>query len=104
VAKYCHTGVPVKKPQANEIFIEAAKVHITDPAAHPYQFEFLRFEPGSPMAKEVQTKTHIAFEVPNLDAALKGEKVIVQPFDATPTLRVAFIIKDGVVVELMQPK
>jgi len=104
VAKYCHVGVPTKKVQPKEIYIEGGKVYITNPDEHPYKFEFLRFEAGSPLHKDVQTKTHIAFEVENLDAALKGEKVIVQPFDATPALRVAFIVKDGVVIELMQTK
>jgi len=30
--------------------------------------------------------------------------VIVRPFDASRTLRVAFILKDGVAIEVMQSK
>jgi catechol 2,3-dioxygenase-like lactoylglutathione lyase family enzyme len=104
VAQFHHVGVPTKKAQPKETYIEGGKVHITDPNANPYKFEYLRFEQGSPLPKEVQSGPHVAFMVDNLDAALKGEKVIVQPFDAMPTLRVAFIVKDGVTVELMQAK
>jgi hypothetical protein len=46
----------------------------------------------------------VAFVVDNVDAALKGEKVVLPPFDATPALRVAFILKDGVLVEVMQQR
>jgi len=44
----------------------------------------------------------VAFTVENLDAALQGEEVLVRPFDPAPGLRVAFIVKDGAVLELMQ--
>ena len=104
MSEFRHVGVPTRRPQANETYIEGAKVHVTDPEAHPYRFEFLRFEAGSPMPNKLQTEPHVAFEVKDLAAALKGEEVVVPPFDATPTLQVAFIVKDGLLVELMQTK
>ena len=104
MAKFHHVGVPTKKQQPGETYLEGARVHITNPDASPYRFEYLRFEPGSPLPKEVRQGPHIAYEVEDLAAALKGEQTIVPAFDATPELRVAFIVKDGVVVELMQPK
>jgi len=104
VAEFAHVGVPTHKKQPKETYIAGAKVHITNPDDHPYRFEFLRFEAGSPLPEALQKGPHIAYMVDNLDAALKGEKVIVPPFDATPTLRVAFILKDGVAVEVMQSK
>jgi hypothetical protein len=102
VAKFCHVGVPVKKKRPGEMFIAGAKVHVTDPAANPFSFEYLRFEKGSPMPKKIQQEPHVAYEVKNLKAALQGQEVIVPPFDATPTLRVAFIVQDGLAIELMQ--
>jgi hypothetical protein len=102
VAKFCHVGVPVKRKQANETYVAGGKVYVTDPGASPFAFEYLRFEKGSPLPKKLQTEPHIANEVEDLAAALKGQEVIVPPFDAMPTLRVAFIVQDGVAVELMQ--
>jgi len=104
VAQFHHVGVPTRARQPKEVYIEGAKVHITSPDAHPYRFEFLRFEPGSPMPEAIQKGPHIAYMVDDIDAALKGEKVIVPPFDATPSLRCAFIVKDSVAVEVMQAK
>ena len=104
MAKFHHVGVPSKAKHPDETYLEGGKVSITDPAKHPYGFEYLRFEAGSPLPKELQTMSHVAFEVASLDAALKGEKVVLPPFDATPQLRVAFIMKDGVLVEVMQKR
>jgi len=104
VATFHHVGVPTKVKQPNETYIEGAKVHITDAARHPYKFEYLRFEAGSPMPAAMQTSPHIAYLVENLEAALAGEQVLVPPFDATPALRVAFLVKDNVVLEVMQAK
>jgi len=104
VAQFHHVGVPTTTPQPNEQYVAGAKVHITDAEGHPYRFEYLRFEAGSPMHEAVQKQVHIAYRVDDLEAALKGEKVIVPPFDATETLRVAFILKDGVPVEVMKSK
>ena len=99
-----HFGVPVDTTQENEIYIKGAKVYITDAEAHPYCVEYLRFEEGSPMHADVQTKPHAAFKVDNLDEALQGQNVIIEPFDATEELRVAFINDSGAVIELMEEK
>lgn len=99
-----HFGVPVNTAQKNETYIEGAKVHVTDPEAHPFRVEYLRFEPGSPMHPDIQKKSHAAFVVGDLDAALRGRNVIVKPFNATESLRVAFIDDKGAIIELMEKK
>ena len=104
MATFHHYGVPVDAKQADEIYIEGAKVFITDCEKHPYGVEYLRFEADSPMHEDVQKKTHAAFVVDSLDEALKGQNVIVEPFDATDTLRVAFINDNGAVIELMETR
>jgi hypothetical protein len=102
--QFHHVGVPTREARPNESYVAAGKVFITDPDASPYKFEYLRFEPGSPMPVIMQTKPHIAYMVEDLAAALVGQEVIVPPFDANPALAVAFIVKDNIVVELMQAK
>jgi hypothetical protein len=102
VAQFVHVGVPVKSPQAGETYVEPLKVHITNPDAHPLKFEYLRFEAESPIPEAVQTKVHVAYRVDDLDAALEGQKVIFPAFQAGPNMRIAFILKDGVPVEMME--
>ena len=103
-AEFHHFGVPTNVKQENEIYIEGAGVNITDAESHPYGVEFLRFDADSPMPEAVKTKCHAAFKVPDLDAALKGRNVIIEPFDATETLTCAFITDGDAVIELIQEK
>lgn len=102
LGKFHHFGVPTGTQHDGENHIESAGVYVTDPDAHPYRVEFLRFESATCMPAELQKQPHAAFMVESLEAALEGKKVVVEPFDATETLRVAFIMDDTALIELMQ--
>jgi len=102
VAEFHHVGVPVSEPQPGETYLEAAKVHLTDGASHPYRFEYLRFEADSPLPERMQKNPHVAYVVDDLETALEGENVLLEPFEPMAGLRCAFIVKNGVVLELMQ--
>ena len=104
MAKYRHFGVPTSTPQPNESYMAGPKLHLTDPEAHPYKIEFLRFDADSDFSEYVRTRPHVAFEVESLDAALQGQKVVVPAFDASPTLRCAFILDGEALIELMECK
>jgi len=97
-----HFGVPTNEQHEGEMYIAGAKVYTTDPEAHPYRVEFLRFEEDSPMHELVRTRPHAGFMVDDLDVALEGNNVIIPPFDATDTMRVAFITDGDAVIELVQ--
>ena len=102
--KFHHIGVPCTQAGADEIYVEAAKVHATDPEEHPYRIEFLRFDPDSEMHEAVKNNPHAAFFVDNLEEALKGQNVIIPPVDIDETLRIAFIMDGPAVIELMENK
>ncbi|MEI6807477.1 MAG: hypothetical protein WCN95_02055 [bacterium] len=97
-----HFGIPTSKPQKNEIYLEGAKLYVTDVDKSPNKIEWLRFEKGSPMPELLQTSAHIAYKVKNLKAAMSGKKVLLKPFSPAPGLTVAFVVEEGIPVELMQ--
>jgi hypothetical protein len=101
-AEFHHFGVPTTLHVAGADYLEGAKLYLTDPEKHPYRIEFLRFEEGCPMPEVVQKNAHAAFVVANLDEALKGQNIIIPPFEPRPTLRCAFIQDGDAVIELMQ--
>jgi hypothetical protein len=68
----------------------------------PYGIEWMRFEPNSPMPEIVKTVPHVAFTVDDLDAALRGRHVVIEPNSPAPGIRVAFIVDDGAPVELLE--
>ncbi len=102
--KYDHIGIPTTEEKQWSAFVEGGKVHVSDPTADPYGVEWLKFEPGSPMPELIQKVAHVAFEVDNLENALRGAKVIVEPFFAMEGVQCAFIDNNGVPVELIQRK
>ena len=100
--QFHHIGVPSKTVPAGAAYLDSAKVHVTDPGKHPYHIELVHIEAGSPLPEELYKNPHVAFTVQNVDAAIKGEKVIFPATTVAPGVRVAFIQKDGMYLELMQ--
>ncbi|NIP94941.1 MAG: hypothetical protein GWO24_16455, partial [Akkermansiaceae bacterium] len=96
-----HIGLPTDQPQPGETYVADTKVWVTRPENHPYRIEFLRFEPDSPVTGPIRDLPHVAFRVDDMEAALEGEDVILEPFDPMPGLTVAFFLKDGAVFEYM---
>ena len=97
-----HVGVPTDQKQPGEVYVEATKVWITDPLKHPHRIEYLRFEPDSPVTGPVRDLPHVAFRVDTLEAEMDGSPILLGPFNATETLRVVFVLKDGAVFEFME--
>lgn len=97
-----HIGLPTEDKQPGEVYVEDTKVWVTDPDDHPCRVEYLRFEPDSPVTGPLRDMAHMAFQVDDLDAALEGEEVILEPFEPLEGLTVAFIMKDGAVFEFMK--
>jgi hypothetical protein len=97
-----HVGVPTADRQPGEMYVEATKVWVTDPAQHPNRIEYLRFEPDSPVHGPVRDLPHVAFRVDSLAAEIEGSEILLGPFQATESLRVVFILKDGAVFEFME--
>ncbi len=102
MAQFHHVGVPTDAQQPDESYLEGGKVYFTDPEASPYRFEYLRFDADSPMPEAMKTSPHVAYVVDDLAAAMEGEEVLLEPFEPMENRRVAFIVKDSIVVELMQ--
>ena len=102
--EFHHIGIPTKARQPNEIHLAPSKLFITDAMQSEHRVEWLRFEPGCPMPELLQTVAHVAYTVDNLDAALAGRKVIVQPFFPMEGVRAAFIDDAGAPVEYLEFK
>lgn len=100
--KFHHIGVPTTQAKAGETYLPDAKLYVTDPDANPHSIEWLRFESDCPMPAELQTRTHVAFQVDDLDAAIRGKHILIEPFEPLPGVRAAFIMDGSLPVEYMQ--
>lgn len=103
MAQYMHLGVPVTKPQPNEVYSPEMKLFLTNPNDHPYQYECLRFEPDSQMPEDLKKYHHVAYKVEDLAAKLAAcEKIVLPITEVNPTTKIAFAWRDGVLFELME--
>ena len=100
--QFHHIGLPTDQKQPGEVYVPDTKVWVTNPDGHPYRVEFLRYEPDSPVKGPVRDMGHVAFKTDSLKCEIRGQKVILGPFQPMPGLQVVFILKDGAVFEFMQ--
>ncbi|MCX7826912.1 MAG: hypothetical protein N2689_15345 [Verrucomicrobiae bacterium] len=100
--EFHHVGLPTDEKHVGERWVPDTKVWTTNPDAHPYRVEFLRFEPDTPVKGPVRDQVHLAFKTDDLQREIEGENVLLGPFSPRAGLRVVFILKDGAVFEFMQ--
>jgi hypothetical protein len=102
-SRFDHIGLVTDRPQAGERWVEATRCWVTSPRGHPYNVEWLRFEPDSPVTGPLRTDPHIAYRVDDVERVTQGHEVLAEPFDVGDGfVRVAFVEVDGAVVEFMQ--
>jgi hypothetical protein len=78
-----HLGLKTKKKKEGESWVESTRVWVTNPKEHPFNVEWLRYEPDEESAK--------------------GLRTLIEPFEVGGFLKVGFYeYKDGTIVELME--
>jgi len=102
-SRFDHIGIVTSEQKEGERWVEATRVWVTSPRAHPFNIEFLRFEPDSPVEGPLRTEPHVAYRVDDVHAAVQGHEVVLEPFDVgNGFLTVAFVNVGGAHVEFMQ--
>jgi hypothetical protein len=99
---YNHLGIPTTIKRPDERYLPEFKMYVSGYESSPYRIEWMRFEPDCPLPEIVKTVPHVAFEVDDLDEALKDKKVIIEPNSPSEGIQVAFIEDNGAPLELMQ--
>lgn len=100
--RYHHIGIPTRQVRQGETYLPKYKTYVSGYETSPYGIEWMRFEPGSPIPELVQTVPHVAFEVDDLEEALRGEEILIEPNSPSEGIRVAFIVADGAPVEFLE--
>lgn len=100
--KYHHTGVPGSATWENETKVPHLKLAYLPGKYNAFGVEWLRFEPGNPNPDVIKYVPHVAFEVDNMDEAIRGEKLIYGPNRETPGIAVSMIEVAGTTVEFLE--
>jgi hypothetical protein len=100
--RYHHLGIPTLTPRAGEVHIKELGIHVSGFDTSPYGIEWMRFDPDCEIHEVIRTVPHIAFEVDDLEDALRGQTILSDISSPSPGVRVAMIIDNGAPVELME--
>jgi len=99
---YHHIGIPTTIPHDGETYMKRLKFFATDHESNPYGIQWMRFDPDCDLPEIVKTVPHVAFEVDDLELAIKDKNVIIEPNCPSEGVMVAFIIENGTPVEFLQ--
>jgi len=98
-----HVGVITDEIKEGATFNEGLSVYLTDPDNHKFRYEFLKFEPGSPLHKRIQTEPHIAIKVDSIEEELKNAtEVLSEEMDCGDGMFIAFADVDGFIFEFTE--
>jgi len=100
--KYHHLGIPTKNELKDEKHLKHLKMYVSGYGKNPYGVEWIRFEVDAPYPELVKTVPHVAFEVNNMEEAIKGKKVIIEPNNPSRGVLVAFIEDNGAPIEFLE--
>lgn len=100
--KYHHLGIPTDIQRPNEIYLEEHRMYVSGYETSPYGVEWMRFEPDCPLPEIVKTVPHVAFEVEDLAAEIRGKEILIEPNSPSDGVTVAFIVDNGAPIEFVQ--
>lgn len=100
--RYHHLGIPTRTARKEETYLPEFGVYVSGFETSPFGVEWMRFEEDCPLPELVKTVPHVAFEVADLDRALDGRDVLIEPNSPSEGVRVAFIVHDGAPVEFLE--
>ena len=100
--RYHHIGIPTEKIVKGMVRIKHLKIYATDHETNPFGIQWMKYKRGCRIPELVRKVAHVAFEVENLEEALKSKKVIIRPNSPSPGVVVAFIEEAGAPIEFLQ--
>ena len=100
--RYHHIGIPTENTVKGMVYIEHLKIYATDHESNAFGIQWMKHESGCRIPELVSKVAHVAFEVKNLQEALRGKKVIIEPNSPSPGVLVAFIEEAGAPIEFLQ--
>ena len=106
-AEYMHIGIPVLNKKPNMVYNEWGGFWVNESVdAYDYKIEYLKFEEGTRFPEILSKQPHVAYKVDSLEKYIAdADSVICGPMQANDQGdQLAFVWKDGAILELSQPK
>lgn len=103
MVKFLHVGVPVDEKPKNAVHVPHMGLWRTNPAEHPFLYEFVYLSKGSPLPVILSKQQHVAYQVDSIEDHINGAKIISDLIvSASGSKIIRFIERDNVILELSQ--
>ena len=106
-AEYMHIGIPLLNIYPIMVYYEWGCCLFNESVdAYDYKIEYLKFEEGTRFPEILSKQPHVAYKVDSLEKYIAdADSVICGPMQANDQGdQLAFVWKDGAILELYQPK
>lgn len=100
--KFSHIGIPTTERFEGEIDLPHLQMTVSDHQGNPFGIQWQRYWDGAPYPDLVKSVPHVAFEVENLNEAVKGYEMLIEPNSPSDGVLVAFVKVAGAPVELLE--
>ncbi len=100
--RFHHLGIPTSEIRKGEKYLKKYKMYVSGFEESPFGIEWMRFESDSPISPLIQKVPHLAFEVDDIEEALKNKKVLSGINSPSSGVKVAMILDNGAPVELLE--
>jgi len=97
-----HIGIPTTEHKPGEKYLEQYKFYVSGFDTSEFGIEWMRFEKDGPVSEIIQKVPHIAFEVDDLEVAVKGKQLIGKIETPSKGVRTAMIVENNAPVEFLE--
>jgi hypothetical protein len=97
-----HMGVPTTEVHPGERYSAKFGMYTSDSPCRMLRIQWHRFEHDSPLHPIIKTVPHVALRLDDLDRAVKGQNILLGPYEPIPNFRVAVVEDSGQPIELVQ--
>lgn len=101
-AVFHHLGIPTSQTNPRERFSAQFGMYTSDGECEHVRIQWHRFEPASSLHPLIRTVPHPAFQVADLNRAIDGFPLLLEPYEPIPGFRVAIIEDGGFPIELIE--
>lgn len=97
-----HVGIPTKNHLPEKSHNPDLKMHAVGYFETPYAMEWLNFDEDSTLPEVIKNQPHIGYVVKDLESAIKGREVVLEPRSPYPGVTVAFVLEGRDLIEFLQ--
>lgn len=100
--EFHHMGIPTTEVRDGERYSSTFKMYTSGGDNLKHRIQWHRFEEGCPLHPLMQTVAHAAFKVNDLEKAIVGKHVILEPYEPFSGFKVAMIEENGAPIEFLE--